>query len=389
MITRKQTKNIINLLDYFPVVGIIGPRQVGKTTLSKQIAGEIQKECVFLDLDNPRDIAKLQDPVLYFEDNIDKCVVLDEIQNLPQLFSVLRSMIDKNRVPGRYIILGSASPELIRNSSESLAGRIAYVELTTFNLTEVYELSDKSTDRLWLQGGFPNAFLFDDLEMVTQWHYNYIKSYVERDLPNLGLKVDKSVLIKLLQMISHIHGDIINYNNLSKSLGISSNTIKKYINFFEGSFLIRQLAPFYLNIKKRLIKSPKIYIRDNGILHYLQNIIEKKDLFGNPLIGNSWEGFVIEQITQQLPAGYQTYFYRTNDGAECDLVITKSQKVIMAIEIKFTSSPKLTRGMTIAFDDLNTEQNFIITPNSDNYQIKKNIRVCNIFDFLDKYIPTP
>lgn len=386
MITRNKAKKIVKLLDFFPVVGIIGPRQVGKTTLSKQIVENIQKECVFLDLENPRDIAKLQDPVLYFEDNIDKCVVLDEIQNLPHLFPVLRSMIDLNRIPGRYIILGSASPELIRNSSESLAGRIAYVELTTFNLTEVYELSNKNTDRLWLQGGFPNAFLFDDVEMVTQWHYNYIKTYVERDLPNLGLKVDKTLLIKLLQMISHIHGDIINYNNLSKSLGISSNTIKKYINFFEGSFLIRQLAPFYLNIKKRLVKSPKIYIRDTGILHYLQNINEKKDLFGNPLIGNSWESFVIEQIIQQLSPKYQTYFYRTNDGAECDLVVTKSQKTIMAIEIKYTSAPKLTRGTTIAFDDLSSEQNFIITPNSDDYLIKKNIRVCNIFDFLNKYM---
>lgn len=386
MITRNKAKKIVKLLDFFPVVGIIGPRQVGKTTLSKQIVENIQKECVFLDLENPRDIAKLQDPVLYFEDNIDKCVVLDEIQNLPHLFPVLRSMIDLNRIPGRYIILGSASPELIRNSSESLAGRIAYVELTTFNLTEVYELSDKNIDRLWLQGGFPNAFLFDDVEMVTQWHYNYIKTYVERDLPNLGLKVDKTLLIKLLQMISHIHGDIINYNSLSKSLGISSNTIKKYINFFEGSFLIRQLAPFYLNIKKRLVKSPKIYIRDTGILHYLQNINEKKDLFGNPLIGNSWEGFVIEQIIQQLSPKYQTYFYRTNDGAECDLVVTKSQKTIMAIEIKYTSAPKLTRGTTIAFDDLSSEQNFIITPNSDDYLIKKNIRVCNIFDFLNKYM---
>lgn len=386
MITRNKAKKIVKLLDFFPVVGIIGPRQVGKTTLSKQIVENIQKECVFLDLENPRDIAKLQDPVLYFEDNIDKCVVLDEIQNLPHLFPVLRSMIDLNRIPGRYIILGSASPELIRNSSESLAGRIAYVELTTFNLTEVYELSNKNTDRLWLQGGFPNAFLFDDVEMVTQWHYNYIKTYVERDLPNLGLKVDKTLLIKLLQMISHIHGDIINYNSLSKSLGISSNTIKKYINFFEGSFLIKQLAPFYLNIKKRLVKSPKIYIRDTGILHYLQNINEKKDLFGNPLIGNSWESFVIEQIIQQLSPKYQTYFYRTNDGAECDLVVTKSQKTIMAIEIKYTSAPKLTRGTTIAFDDLSSEQNFIITPNSDDYLIKKNIRVCNIFDFLNKYM---
>jgi len=383
MIRRNKEKEILKLLSFFPAVGIIGPRQVGKTTLAKIIIQKTDNESVYLDLENPRDIAKLDDPVLYFEDNQNRCVILDEIQNMPRLFPVLRAMIDANRIPGRFILLGSASPDLIRDSSESLAGRIAYTELSTFNLTEI---EANTLDRLWLQGGFPDTYLAIDTEIVSVWYLNYIKTYVERDLPGLGLAVDKNLLIKLLQMLSHVHGSILNYNNLSKSLGVSSNTIKKYINFFENAFLVRLLVPFSINLKKRLVKAPKVYIRDSGILHYLHNINDKEDLYGNPIIGNSWEGFVIEQIIQQLPAKYDCFYYRTHDGSECDLVITKSQKPLMAIEIKFTAAPKNTRGTTLAFEDLGAEQNFIITPNSDDFLIKGDVRVCNIYDFLTRYL---
>jgi len=386
MINRVKIKKIEKLLQHFPAIAIVGPRQVGKTTLAKEIAQQIKKETIYLDLENPRDLAKLQDPVLYFESNEDKCIILDEIQRKPDLFPVLRSIIDMHRVASRFILLGSASPNLIRDSSESLAGRIAYIELSPFNLLEVAEKSNQQIDRLWLQGGFPDAFLLNDTEMVTDWHYNYIKTYVERDLPNLGLKVDSTTLMKLFQMLSHVHGDVVNYNNLSKSLGITANTVKKYINFFEEAFIIKQLQPFHTNIKKRLVKAPKVYIKDTGILHYLQNISDKEDLFGNPLLGNSWEGFVIEQITQLVPQKYQCYYYRTRDGSECDLVIVKSQKPIMSIEIKYTASPKLTRGTTIAFEDLSSNNNFIITPNSDDYLIKENVRVCNLLDFLVTYL---
>ena len=387
MITRTRLKEIAESLEYFPVVGIIGPRQVGKTTIAKEISKIIKKETIYIDLENPRDIAKLHDPVLYFEDNIDKCIILDEIQNTPYLFSVLRSMVDLKREPCRFIILGSAIPELIRDSAESLSGRIAYIELSPFNLTEVYKPKQKIVDKLWLNGGFPDAFLMNNQKFTEQWHYNYIKTYIERDLPNLGLKTDKNILIKLLQMLSHIHGDIINYNNLSKSLGLSSNTVKKYVSFFESAFIVRLLQPFHTNMKKRIIKSPKIYIRDTGILHYLQNINDKEDLYGNPLIGNSWEGFVIEQIIEILPNKYQVYFYRTHDGSECDLVIAKSQKPVASIEIKYSSAPKLTKGILFAFDDLNSKNNFVVTPDSDDYLLKKNIRVCNVYDFLTKYLP--
>ena len=323
MIKRFIENKVEKSLKYFPVIAIIGPRQVGKTTLAKSIAKLIDKESVYIDLENPRDLAKIQDPVLYFEANQNKCIILDEIQRSPELFPVLRSMIDLNRVAGRFVLLGSASPDVIRDSSESLAGRIAYIELAPFNLTEIASVINSNTNKLWLQGGFPDAFLLDDREMLTDWHYNYIKTYVERDLPNLGLKVSGSVLMKLIQMLSHVHGDLMNYSGLSKSLGLDINTIKKYINFFEEAFIIKQLKPFHPNIKKRLVKAPKVFIRDSGVLHYLQNISDAEDLFGNPLIGNSWEGFAIEQIRQLLPQKYQVFYYRTQDGSECDLVIDK------------------------------------------------------------------
>ena len=385
MITRFIEGKIIKLLNYYPVIGIIGPRQVGKTSISKQLIPKISKPSIYLDLENPRDITKLKDPVLFFEDNIDKCIILDEIQNMPELFPILRSMTDLKREPARYMILGSASPDTLTNSSESLAGRIAYVELSPFNITEIKSY-DNYYERLWLQGGFPDAYLMPDADMAANWHLNYIRTYIERDLPMLGLKVDRNTLNKLFQMLSHIHGNIINYNNISGSLGIDSKTVKRYISFLERAFIIRQLMPFHTNIKKRLIKSPKLFFRDSGVLHYLQNISSKEDLYGHPILGNSWEGFVIEQIIQLISDKYQYYFYRTHDGAECDLVIVKSQIPVMSIEIKYTSTPKLTRGTTIAFDDLKTENNFIITPNGDDYLLRKDVRTCNLYDFLQKYL---
>lgn len=384
MLNRFQEHTIVKLLRFYPVVGIIGPRQVGKTSLCKMLQDIIEKESVYLDLENPRDIAKIKDPVLYFEDNANKCVILDEIQNMPELFPILRSMIDSNRVASRFMILGSANPDLLKDSSETLAGRIAYVELSPFNLTEIG--TDNNFEKLWLHGGFPDAFFMPDTEMAFNWHLNYIRTYVERDLPNLGLSADKILLNKLFQMLSHIHGNIINYNNISKSLELDSKTVKKYISFLENVFLIRLLKPFHTNIKKRIIKSPKLYFRDSGVLHYLQNITDKQDLYGNPILGSSWEGFVTEQIIQVLPDKYQYYFYRTHDGAECDLVIAKSQIPVMAIEIKYTSAPQLTRGNTIALDDLNAGYNFIITPNSDDFLLRKDVRACNIYDFITKYL---
>ena len=384
MINRLKTKNLIEILNYFPVLGIVGPRQVGKTTLAKVISKEIEREVLYLDLENPSDLSKLTDPVLFFSNNEDKCIILDEVQRKPDLFPVLRSMIDQNRVAGRFLILGSASPDLIRDSSESLAGRIAYEELCPMNLMEVSGL--KSVEEHWVSGGYPDAMLAPNNKIRKVWLQNFIQTYVERDLPLLGLNIDRAIIKKLWTMVAHINGNVLNMSNLSKSLELTSTTIKKYLSFLEQAFLIRQLQPYSVNIKKRLVKSPKIYVRDSGILHHLIGIEDLNSLSGNPILGNSWESYVVEQIIQITGNDYEPYFYRTHEGAECDLVLTKSGIPVYGIEIKYTSSPKITKGLRNAFEDLKTKKNFIITPKSDDYLIDKEIRVCSLRTFLEEYI---
>ena len=341
MIRRFEIDNIIELVNFFPVVGIVGPRQVGKTTIAKSLKKHIDRDILYLDLENPRDITKLTDPVLFFEGKENVCIILDEIQRLPELFPVLRSMVDQERVAARFILLGSASPHLIRDASESLAGRIAYKELTPFNISEI---GSENLKKHWLRGGFPDAFLAPNDALSFEWHYNFIKTYIERDLPMLGLEINHNILKRLWTMLAHIHGNILNMSNLGRALELDSKTIKRYISFMEDAFLITQLQTFSINIKKRLVKAPKIYIRDSGILHQLLGINSISDLENNPIIGNSWEGYVIEQITELIPDNVSPFFYRTHEGAEVDLVLVKGGQPIMSIEIKYTASPKLSKG---------------------------------------------
>ncbi len=387
MVSRILSQGLPEIIGYFPVTGIIGPRQVGKTTLCKSLVEIIRKEVVYLDLENPRDLARLTDPVLFFERNLYKCVILDEIQRRKDLFPVLRAMVDKNRVPARFVILGSASPDLIRDSSESLAGRIAYNELTPFNILEVKNIEGYIFENHWLKGGFPDAYLAPTQDLTFLWFDNFIKTYIERDLPLLGLSADISIIRRLWTMAAHMHGSLLNLESLSRSLQLSANTIKRYISFMENAFLIRQLRPFSINIKKRLVKSPKIYVRDSGILHHLLSIGSWDDLLSYPLFGNSWEGYVIEQICQLLSKKYEAYFYRTHEGAECDLLLTKTGKPEIGIEIKYSSSPKISRGMKQSFSDLQTQLNYIIIPETDEYMISENIRVCSLVTFIEKYLP--
>ncbi|MFH2096772.1 MAG: ATP-binding protein [Bacteroidota bacterium] len=383
MIKRRITADLLELAESFPALGIIGPRQVGKTTLAKEIIKNLNKHSVYLDLENPRDIAKINDPVLFFESNLDRLIVLDEVQRIPDLFPVLRAMIDLKRVPSRFILLGSASPDLIRDSSESLAGRIAYQELFPFN---ILEMKNMPVETLWFRGGFPDAILSKSDNLSLKWHQNFIKTYIERDIPMLGLNIDRNIIHKLWTMLAHWNGNMINYSTLSKSLELSSTTVKKYVSFLEDAFLIRQLQPYSPNIKKRLVKSPKVYIRDTGILHYLLHIDSFADLQLHPVIGHSWEGFSIEQIIQVANDRLQPFFYRSHQGAECDLVLVKGGKPYYGIEIKYTASPKITKGLLQSIEDLNTEKNFIITPESDDYFITKGIRVCSLQTFLNKHL---
>jgi len=381
MKTRIIEKKLLDTVNNFPATGIIGPRQVGKTTIAKQLLKKIEKETVYIDVENPRDRVKLSDPVLFFENNMDKCIIIDEIQLMPELFSVLRPMIDMKREPGRFIILGSASPVLLRQSSQSLAGRIAYIELSGFNLLE---LETESQNKLWLKGGFPDAFLSKDNDIWQQWMDNFIRTYINTDLPILGLDINRNSIRNLWTMLSHVNAQVVNYSNIARSLSVSSTTLKKYIDFLENAFLIRQLQPFYPNIKKRIVKAPKVYLRDTGILHNLLNIKSPNELEGNPLKGNSWEGYVIEQVLQIAGSSHESYFYRTHQGAECDLVLTKSSEPLYAIEIKLSAAPSLTRGNKIAFQDIGAAKNYIIVPESEEYQISENITVCSLRCFLEQ-----
>ncbi len=386
MVNRLKTSDLLETLNSFPVLAIVGPRQVGKTTLAKYLSQKNTKDSVYIDLENQSDIAKLSDPILFFENNENRCVILDEIQRVPELFPTLRSIIDKNRVPGRFLILGSASPHAIRNSSESLAGRIAYEELTPFSIMGINAIN--SQDFHWLGGGFPDAFLAKLPSTRNKWLKNFIQTYVERDLPMLGLDINRTVIRKFWTMLAHLNGQLLNMATLGKSLELTSTTIKRYISFLEEAFLIRQLQPYYVNIKKRLVKSPKVYIRDSGILHNLLGITNFSNLEGNPILGYSWEGYVIEQICQLLPDGYEPYFYRTHQGAECDLIITKNSLPHYGIEIKYTSSPKVTKGLRQSLEDVGTKKNYIITPKTDDYMITRDIRVCSLQTFLSSYLKT-
>ncbi len=384
MIPRLGTKELIEILEYFPVLGITGPRQVGKTTLSKKLAGEIEKEVIYLDMENPTDLSKLSEPALYFKKNEDACIIIDEVQRVPELFPILRSMIDQKRIPARFILTGSASPELIRDSSESLAGRIAYKELTAFNYIEI--CNHKLSGLHWFRGGFPLSFLAPSDRISISWINNFIQTYIERDLPLLGLRAAPTFLRNLWLMLAHIHGNVMNMELLSKSLEVTGPTIKKYIHFLSEAYLIRILPPFHINIKKRIVKSPKIYIRDTGILHQLLGITTYNMLEGNPMKGNSWEGYVIEQISLHVKNQYELYFYRTHQGAECDLVLTIANKPEIAVEIKYTSAPRVSKGLRTSIDDLGTKKNFIICLSEEEYPIAANIIACSIDTFINKHL---
>ena len=380
-IERVQKKHILDLLRYFPVVGIVGPRQVGKTTLAKFLINELEREAIYIDLEYPEDLNKLTDPALFFLQNTDKCIIIDEVQRKPDLFPVLRSIIDKKREAGRFILLGSASPEMIRNTSESLAGRIAYVELAPFNLLEINDRFNY--EKHWFFGGFPNALLAPNPKLSKTWLQQFVQTYIERDLPMLGFPGSPQIASRLWQMLAHYNGNIWNATSFANALDISVPTVNRYIDFFEEAFLIRRLQPWSINAKKRLVKSPKIYIRDTGLLHYLSGINDFNSLMGNVLIGSSWENYVIEQINQLLSDDFKLYFYRTQAGAEADLIIVKGIKPVYCIEIKYSSNPKATKGLMNVIKDLETPYNFIITPLSDTYSLNKQVTVCSLPNFLN------
>lgn len=386
MIDRRIISDLNDSLSYFPVVSIIGPRQVGKTTLARQLMAQSVKPTIYLDLEIQSDLFKLKNAELFLSQHADHLVVIDEVQNKKELYPLIRGLVDQQREPARFLLLGSASPELIRSSSESLAGRIAYHQLHPFDMTEIPERF--SQNDLWVKGGFPDMLLTEQNKLSHRWMDNFISTYLNRDLLQLGLNASPKVIRNLWTMMAHLNGQLLNATTIGNSLEVTTPTVKRYIDFLEDAFLLKSLQPFHWNISKRLVKTQKVYLTDTGILHHLLGVTDFTSLSGNPAIGSSWETFVLNQVSAIKPEGVDLYFYRTHQGTEVDMVFTRGLTVLATAETKYSNSPQLSKGNYQAFNDLKSPENYVITPSSDDYLIKENVRVCSLRAFIFSYLPS-
>jgi predicted AAA+ superfamily ATPase len=374
MIQRGLENEVLLSLGQLPAVGIIGSRQVGKTTLAMMIAEGRSGKTVYLDLERPSDLAKLGDAELYLRSVADSLVIIDEVQRKPELFPVIRSLIDEQRRPGRFLILGSASPALRRQSSESLAGRIVYHELKPFDLQEV-GASPENINRLWSRGGYPESFLAASDSASLKWREAFIQTYLERDIPNLGFRIPAVTLRRFWLMLAHCHGQLWNASKIAGSLAVDAKTARRYLDVLEDTFLVRQLQPLHANLKKRLVKSPKVYLRDSGLLHALLNIATHEQLLGHPAAGASWEGWCIEQVLSVVASNTTADFYRTSAGAEIDLVLhPPGRGPVMAIEAKRPLDPRPGRGFWSAFADLQPARGFVVYPGEEFYPLGEHVR---------------
>lgn len=386
MVTRDLIQTLRKSLKQFPAVVLLGPRQIGKSTLALQLAGQLAKKSIVLDLEKRSDRAKVDDPEAFFESHQDKLVIIDEAQTLPELFSSLRPAIDEHRKPGRFLLLGSASPQLVRHVSESLAGRVTYLELTSITLSEAGR-SRHDLQTLWLRGGFPLALTARSDTNSLEWRQQLIRSFVERDLTLLfGVELSRVTIQNFWQMISHNQGGIWNAQTYANSLGVTGPTIKRYLQFMSGAFLVRLLEPWFVNTNKRLVKSPKVYVRDSGLLHAMLGLSTYTDLLGHPVAGGSWEGFVIEQITAVMPPSLRAFYYRTHHGAEADLVLVNGLKPVTAIEIKLNNAPVISKGFYQTLHDLGIRKGYVITPAADRYPVQ-NVEVMSLPVFIEYILP--
>lgn len=375
MIERLLHQDILQSLQHFPAVGLVGARQVGKTTLAQMVVRQWPEKTLYLDLERPTDYAKLSEPELFLTRHADKLVIIDEVQLRGDLFPVLRSLIDMDRRPGRFLLLGSSSPDLMRQSGESLAGRIAYHELSPLMLTE---LSPGKMDLLWIRGGFPDSYLAADEEISIQWREDFIMTYLQRDLALLGydIRIPVLKLRRFWQMLAHTHGQLMNLSQLAMNMELSRQSVRKYLDTLQETFMIRQLQPFHSNLKKRLVKAPKIFIRDSGIFHTLIGINSFQELAGHSALGMSWEGFCIEQILSRVPRGWSAFFYRTQAGAEVDLLLQRRfGEPPIFIEFKYSQSPKLLKGFWEAKADLQPQASFVIAPVTQRYPLAESVEV--------------
>lgn len=386
IIQRKLEKEVLGALEYHPAVVLLGPRQVGKTTLARVISKTTPS--IYIDLESSEDIRKLDNPLDFFSYHTGKLIILDEVQRIPGLFNILRGVIDKRRVEGfrskQFLLLGSASRDLLKQSSESLAGRVCYMELLGLNALEIDDFSNLRS--LWLRGGFPESYLNLSDVQAMNWLSNMIHTYLERELPQLGVRVSSQQFLHLWTMMAHAQGENLNSLKLADNIGVSSKTINHYIDLLESLLLVRRLEPLFVNTKKRLVKSPRIYIRDTGILHCLLNVYNYDALLSHTIVGKSWEGFVIENIQSILPFGVHSYFYRTQRGAEIDLLIQFMDGETWAVEIKCSSSPQTARGFTQSCENLQVQQRYIVYRGDDEYPTRNNTVVISLRNFMKKLI---
>lgn len=381
MIQRLTQQTLRQLLARNPVVVLTGPRQVGKTTLALEIAADC--DSVYLDLERPSDLAKLHDIEQFCSLHADKLLVFDEIQRIPELFAPLRSIIDdrkrKGKKVGQFLLLGSASLDLLQQSSETLAGRVSYCELTPLTVQEVDRTDFFS---LWLRGGFPDSYLAADDEQSLEWRDNFITTYLERDIPQLGPRIPAETLRRFWTMLAHTQGQLFNASALARGLEVTSVTISRYLDLLADLLLVRRLRPWTSNQGRRLVKAPKTYLRDSGMCHALLGIETLDDLLGHPVVGGSWEGYVIENIIAALP-GRSTYgYYRTSSGAEVDLVIDTGKGDLLAIEIKRSSAPSVAKGFYRACEDLQPTKRYVIHAGNDSFPLEKGIEALSVKTFL-------
>jgi predicted AAA+ superfamily ATPase len=354
-----------------PIVAILGPRQCGKTTLARQFADQWPKDVTFFDLENPRDLRRLEEPLLALEDQ-EGLIVLDEIQRTPDLFPILRVLADRPKKKTKFLILGSASRDLMRQSSESLAGRISYLEIGGFSLDLV---GTAKKEKLWIRGAFPRSFLASSEAASYQWRQDFIATFLERDIPQLGFNIPAKSLGRFWQMLAHYHGQIFNASEIGKSLAVSDHTAQRYLDLLSATFMVRQLRSWNYNTKKRIIKRPKIYFRDTGILHALFDLPEKKDVLSHPKLGASWEGFALEETIKALRLKEnEIFFWGVHASAEIDLVFQKNGR-LYGIEVKYAQAPGFTSSMRMASEELALKHLWVVYPGSEAYALNKNMTV--------------
>ncbi len=365
LLRKKYQRAVTKALDRSPIVALLGPRQCGKTTLAKQIAS--QQESHYFDLEAPSDQQRLQNPEMLLN-SLTGLVILDEMQQMPELFSILRVLVDRDDCKNNFLILGSASPQILKNVSESLAGRVEFIELSGFDLAEI---GTDEQEQLWVRGGFPRSFLAGTEEDSLAWREGFIRTFLERDIPQLGIATSAASMRRFWTMLAHAHGQTWNGSELGRSMGLTDKTVRHYLDILTGTFMMRQLQPWYENLRKRQVKSPKVYLRDSGILHGLLHIQDHHQLLGHPRLGASWEGFALEQVLCRLQYP-EAYFWATHNGAELDLLFFHAGKRY-GVEFKFSEAPQVSRSMHVALEDLSLEHLWVVFPGNDLFPAHEKI----------------